>query len=187
MRVTILTDRARFNYHVAYAEAMESVLTKQGFTVTVMEAYGEDMTFNVIADTMASYIISLDVAGFMFPTYTGTCALASLSDVKFLCMVWGDNEPRYDPALKFILSLGMRFYDLTGRDWGWKDKPEYETVYYYKPWQEFPRPGKYTNPDALRPRVTELFPALWQDFLDHVCYEEDRMLLERNTLWRGAA
>lgn len=171
MRVTILTDRTTYNYHVPYAEVMQQYLESIGFTVTVQEAYEDGMQFRVIKETMPDYVITLDLAGFLYHTYTDGCSLATIPDTKSLCMIWGDDRT-YDRSLNQTVSAAMRFYDLTGTDYHFMDR--YDTLYYYKPWTPFPKPGKYADPRTVQTEVARLFPALWSDFLSNVCYEEER-------------
>lgn len=167
MNIVIFTNSEKYPYHPAIAgfltsEISESSEIKSCIQTLDIDAFPCDSACLKACMRFApDIVITLDLAGFRFPTQSGECALNMLT-TKNLNLIWG-RKPEYSAYLCKKLSLSMRFYDVSGTDCEFP--LTYPNMLYYKACDEL-----YQEADTQMKQTSNriLFKKLWSDFLKEV-------------------
>lgn len=175
MNITILTNKKQYPYHADLSHMINTILSKQAHTVSLLDINSEQYDHQCLAKLKAlepDVIITLDLAGFRFRTQSGENALNMLFS-KNLNILWG-NKPEYEPLLNKKISLSMLFYDASGIDHGLPRL--YPNMLYYK--VSKPLSVSFICDSKASINATEIsqsetaFQYIWNDFLKEVLLSE---------------
>ncbi|MBQ7067283.1 MAG: hypothetical protein IJN92_10735 [Lachnospiraceae bacterium] len=161
MNIVILTNLKQYPYHLTLANMINSLLSQPEYTISKLDINSEKYDHKCLAKLKSlnpNVLITLDLAGFRFPTQSGEIALNMLY-TKNLNLIWG-NKPEYAPFLNKKISLSMQFFDVSGID---NNLPLiFPNLLYYNV------PGILSTNFSLEQELSknkEVFIKIWQDFL----------------------